>query len=116
GRLEPARAGVDLLLAGGATILIHCGDVGGTDVIDLLAGVESYFVFGNNDWDRDDLAAHAKRVGVTCLGVAGDVTLGGKLAAVTHGDDPAATRRALGAGRYDYLFHGHTHVRADHVV
>jgi putative phosphoesterase len=117
GRIDAARAGVDALLAGGADVLIHCGDVGGTDILDTLAGnVPAYFVFGNNDWDRDELERHAGDIGVTCLAAGGDVDLAGRAAAVMHGDDAAAARRVLGGGRHAYLFHGHTHVRADRMM
>jgi predicted phosphodiesterase len=78
-----------------------------------VADVPAYFVFGNNDWDRDELATYATRVGVTCLGISGDVPLDGQLAFVTHGDDIGARRRALADARYAYLFQGHTHQRQD---
>jgi putative phosphoesterase len=117
GRLDAAKAGVEELLARGAQVLIHCGDVGGTEILDTLAGdVPAYFVFGNNDWDRDGLGRHARHVGVTCLGVVGDVDLNGSLATVMHGDDATTARRVLAEHRHAYLFHGHTHVRADHMV
>jgi len=114
GQYFPAKAGVETLLAAGAEVLIHCGDVGDTDIVDLLAGsVPSYFVFGNNDWDRVELAAYSKQVGVTCLGTHGEVSLDGQPAIVMHGDDTATKTRALREGRYRYLFQGHTHLRQD---
>ncbi|HEV7299765.1 MAG TPA: metallophosphoesterase family protein [Tepidisphaeraceae bacterium] len=114
GHFDAAKAGVERLLAGGAQVLIHCGDVGGTAIVDLLVGdVPAYFIFGNNDWDRDELATYAGRVGVHCLGVASEVPLDDKLAFVLHGDDLNLKRRALADDRYAYLFQGHTHQRQD---
>ena len=103
---DAAKVGVELLLAGGAEMLIHCGDVGGTAIVDLLAGdVPAYFVFGNTDWDRDELAAYARHVGVTCLGSVGQVQMGeGATAIVLHGDDLAAKRRALSQTGVAYVF------------
>lgn len=116
GHFGPAKTGVELLLAGGAQVLVHCGDVGGALIVDLLAGTRSYFVFGNNDWDREELATYARQVGVTCLGVSGEILLDGEPAMVLHGDDPAAKARVLRERRHRYLFHGHTHVRADQTI
>ena len=66
GDADIAHRAVRLLLAQGAGYLIHCGDVGETDVLDALAGVPSAFVFGNTDFDRTDLANYAQSIGVTC--------------------------------------------------
>jgi putative phosphoesterase len=116
GRFDAAQAAVSQLLAAGATVLIHCGDVGSTDILDLLAGVESYFVFGNTDLDRDELAEYAGRIGVTCLGFFGEIMLAGKSAAVTHGDNPALVAGVLTEQKHDYLFQGHTHIAQDKLV
>jgi putative phosphoesterase len=119
GSLAPARAGVEALRAAGAEILIHCGDVGGTEILDLLAGdVPAYFVFGNNDWDRTELANYAADKGVNCLHAFGEVDLGGdgELAAVLHGDDAGARTRIIRGQRHRYLFQGHTHLRQDETI
>jgi putative phosphoesterase len=117
GHFIAAKAGVDLLLAKGAQVLVHCGDVGGTDIVDLLARVTpSYFVFGNTDWDRDELAAYARQVGVTCLCKSGEFMLDGQRMAVLHGDDAVDKARVLQGQKHNYLLQGHTHVRQDQTV
>src|SRR4051812_19223606 len=67
-RLEAARAAVQRLRQRGAEYLIHCGDVGGQEVLDELAGVPTAFVWGNNDWDRIALARYAEEIGLSCYG------------------------------------------------
>src|SRR4051812_33653094 len=91
GRFPAAKQAVEILRARGATFLIHCGDVGGEDILDLLADEPpgAAFVFGNNDYDRDELARYAASIGVTCLHTFGTLTLAGKELAVTHGDSRA---------------------------
>ena len=117
GQHAVAKAGVTMLHAGGAAVLIHCGDVGGTDILDLLAGdVPAYFVFGNNDWDREELESYAGHLGVICLGTAGDVPLGEQVGVVLHGDVPSAKREALGRADVAYVFQGHTHVPKDEQI
>ncbi len=115
GNFEPTKLGVEALMAAGAEMLIHCGDVGGTDILDLLAGeIPAYFVFGNNDWDRVELANYALLLGIHCLNAFGEVDFGdGKKAVVLHGDDASVMTRLLRAKNHAYLFHGHSHVQRD---
>ena len=104
---------VRALLARKAEFFIHCGDVTTPRLLDPLAGLRAAFVFGNCDWDRQALASYAESVGVACHATFADLELGGKSIAVTHGDDHGKLEDAIESGRYDYVFHGHTHVRRD---
>src|SRR3954452_15898288 len=106
-----ARA-VDLLVAEGAEVLVHCGDYTTPEVVDRCAALPGYYVFGNNDFDEDDLRRAMAAAGGTCLERGGEVTLGGRRVAVTHGDSVPELRR-LAAGGPDYLLFGHTHVASD---
>lgn len=112
-RVDAMAAAMKLLRDAGAEFFIHCGDVGSERVIDHLAGVPSAFVFGNTDWDRAALARYAQSIGVACHGPFADLELGGKRVAVIHGDDFKLKQRLLAEQGHDYLFQGHTHVRAD---
>ena len=112
-RADAMAAAMKLLRDAGAEFFVHCGDVGSERVIDHLAGAPCAFVFGNTDWDRAALARYAQSVGVDCRGAFADLDLGGKRVAVIHGDDFKLKQRLLSEQRHDYLFQGHTHVRAD---
>lgn len=112
-RADMAAAAVNLLRGRGAEHLIHCGDLCNAAVLDALAGGPASFVWGNNDEERGALKEHADWLGVACLGVAGDLTLGGKRFAVTHGDRDATVRAFLDSQEYDYLLVGHSHMRYD---
>ena len=107
------QAGLKILADAGAAFFIHCGDIGGPACIDLLAGLASAFVFGNCDFDRAALARYAQQLEVPCYGNYADLTLDGKRVAVMHGDDPKLKHRVLVVQEHDYLFQGHTHLRAD---
>jgi uncharacterized protein len=108
-----ARAAVDLLLSRGAEYLIHCGDVGGTDVLDQLAGHPAMFVFGNNDWDARELQRYATDLGIACRENFGKLSLGGKLMVITHGDNGQLVQRVLTDQLVDYMFLGHSHQTMD---
>ena len=81
-----------------------------------MAGLPSAFVWGNNDWDRDDLERYAKKLGIACHGAMADLQLGGKRFAVIHGDDFSLKQRILAEQKHDYLLQGHTHIRSDQKV
>lgn len=115
-RLDAARAAIAILRQNGAEYFIHCGDVGSEPILDLLAGLSSAFVFGNNDWDRRALERYAADINVSCLGDGGDLELGGKLFHVQHGDNERAMKRAIDSQKFDFVLHGHSHVQRDERV
>lgn len=115
-RLNAMIAGMNALQQAGAEFFIHCGDVGNELIFDQLAGTNSLFVWGNNDWNRADLARYAQSLSIRNGDTFAEVPLDGKLAAVTHGDDHKLVRRVLDEQRHDYLFLGHSHIKADQRV
>jgi putative phosphoesterase len=115
-RLAPTIAGVNALQAAGAEIIIHCGDVGGEQIFDQLAGTNSTFVWGNNDFDREDLARYTRAMGIRNGEAFVELSLDNKLAAVTHGDNMKIVRRVIEEQRHDYLFLGHTHKMRDEKI
>lgn len=115
-KIPALRAAIRVLVANGAQQLIHCGDIGGEQAIDCLAGHPAAFVWGNCDWDRRGLDEYARSIGVTCLGTAGCLDLAGKRVCVTHGDEPPIVQRLLADPAADYLLMGHTHALRDEKI
>lgn len=111
---EVKRAGIAVrrLVEAGASALVHCGDITNPDVVYACADLPVSFVFGNCDHDQAPLEAAIGAIGGRSLGRGGELSLGGKLIAVTHGDSSAWVRKLL-AGRPDYLLYGHTHRQDD---
>jgi len=109
GRLRQALA---VLVERGARAIVHCGDIGSTECLTALAeaGLPAYAVVGNMDRHLDRLAAEARRTGVV---LSFDTILlplsDGTYLAATHGQDAAALAQLIGAGRFRYVCHGHTH-------
>jgi len=122
GRRERAQRAIDVLLSRGATRIIHLGDVGSEDVLDLLAGIPSIVVFGNCDDDRG-LARYAGFLGIEVAHPAtivelkrppgsGQPTL---RVGITHGHLEREVDR-LFAEKVDILLHGHTHAIRNDLV
>jgi len=97
----------------GVEYVIHCGDVGGDGVMQLLAGRPCTFVWGNTDEPDRELLAYVEELGLPLPGEPPAVLeLEGKRLAVFHGHEPNFPA-ALAHLPVDYLFHGHTHIRRD---
>lgn len=114
GRAPRARKAIDLLIARGATRIVHLGDVGSEAVLDLLAGIESTVVFGNCD-DERSLARYAQFLGITVVHPGAIIEWKSKRIGVTHGHIEQELAR-LFASDVDFLLHGHTHEIRDELV
>jgi hypothetical protein len=132
GRADTTARAVRLLLDHGAELLIHLGDVGNEHVLDELlvhapAGdggadvddkrasgklVEAHVVFGNVDWDADNLARYARSIGLAVDHPVGRLSAEGASVVFLHGHDERAFAAELGRGPA-YLCHGHTHKPRD---
>jgi putative phosphoesterase len=110
--VERTSLAVSALVRGGAEALIHCGDITGREVVLECGGLPGFYVFGNNDYDHDELRRAIVGVGGVCLGRGGMVELGGRRIAVTHGDSSREVRRLLDADP-EYLLFGHSHRATD---
>lgn len=119
-RQRTARA-VDVLRRAGATAFVHCGDIGGCDTLDSLAGAQAWVVCGNVDCPDSEKLRYANALG---LQIADHtplrLVLDGKILLAFHGHEALFERlttalrrnRALPPEfeRCDFILHGHTHV------
>lgn len=126
GRAQQAEQAVVLLRRLGVSALVHCGDVGGPAVLDALAGVPSWFVWGNTDDADPGLARYAESLGVHAppKRLPLFVDFGPVRVAVCHGHEPEYFAIARAASEPDgqrlhgllrgakYLLYGHTHEAA----
>ena len=92
--------------------IIHCGDLEDDDTVRLFPA-HTHFVFGNCDHDRNGIRAAIDDIGATLHEPFGHLDLDGKRLAFLHGDDAPLLRDLIVSEAFDYLFHGHTHVRRD---
>lgn len=108
-----------ILREGGADHLIHCGDLGGEEVLNLLFeqqenGLPVTAVPGNVDEWEPDLMLYAKKLGIP-LPRLQRLELDGKNLAVHHGHDPKIMETLVADPDLDLLFTGHTHVAKDEI-
>ena len=112
GRVKTVEKAFALLEGLGVEAFFHCGDVGGQDVLDLFVSRKIWFVWGNMDLPGPGVDEFLKTTGLAVPTVPIRVELAGKSIAMCHGHENAF-RRLRSIADCDYLFYGHTHVRAD---
>ena len=97
----------------GVEHLIHCGDVGGTEVFDELVDQPVTFVWGNMDFPEAGLLTYLQTVGLNVPnGEPARLRLDDKTFAVFHGHE-RGFHRAVESLDVDYILHGHTHTVRD---
>ncbi len=108
------RAAVRLLESLDVQLVLHCGDIGTAEIVELFAPWPTHFVFGNTDHDRQQLRAAIEAAGQTCHDRFGSLEVAGCRIALLHGDDTRALVDARNSGRYDLVCYGHTHQAEQH--
>ena len=122
GNIPATAQAARLFKAAGAGAVLHCGDIGGSDVLAELAAVfhpldvPVYAVLGNVDIHSPDWKFFPSNIGVQLFGRFGALELGGCRMALLHSDDRARFHKTISSGDYDFVFSGHSHEVHDHTV
>jgi len=103
---------IDRLAERRVEAVLHCGDIGSAQIVQLLRAWPVHYVLGNCDPDREAprLAAAMEPLGHTLHGRFGELELGGRQIALLHGDDERLLRQVIVSGERDLVCSGHTHV------
>jgi uncharacterized protein len=96
--------------------VIHCGDIGGPEIVALFKEWPTHFVYGNVDHYLEGLLDRTiTAAGQTCHGVFGSVELEGKKIAFLHSDDNHRLHTTIASQEWDLVCYGHTHVAEHHL-
>lgn len=113
---------MEIFIAAGADVVVHCGDICSADDVELLSMGPSgrpqpYLVAGNMDRDRAALRAAAERWNVRYHDEVIEVPLGdGEYLVAVHGHIPSLLGDLIGDEQFPYVCHGHTHETRDERV
>jgi putative phosphoesterase len=113
------EAAMDVFEREDARTVVHCGDFIAPPVVPHLDrdGIEVHAVRGNNDGEREGLLeAFEALAGGRLHGRFAELTLGGRSIAVLHGEQKPVIEALADSGEYDYVLHGHWHVREKRTV
>ncbi|MBW7908859.1 MAG: YfcE family phosphodiesterase [Kiritimatiellae bacterium] len=109
---------LELLLQQNVEVVLHCGDIGSSEMLDELATlceahrVPFHCVLGNVD--GPELRHYRATPMATTWGEQADFELDGQRICIMHGHDRIGLSHAIAGGQFDYVFTGHTHQAADH--
>ncbi|MEX2316683.1 MAG: YfcE family phosphodiesterase [Pirellulales bacterium] len=112
GHAELTRPAVRLFESLEVEAVLHAGDIGSVEVVELFSPWPTHFVFGNCDEDHAALRAAIEAAGQTCHGDFGDFKLEGVRIALLHSHDRRRFRQCCDSGAYRLVCYGHTHVAA----
>lgn len=116
-RVGTFQNGLAYFRKNGIDTIFHCGDVTTVETARLMAGFAVHYVYGNADVDaaaiRDLLqsANSASTGGAVFTGPLDGVSI-----AAAHGHQAGIINELASGGKYDYVFHGHTHYQTDEMV
>lgn len=111
---------VEILNNEGVELVIHCGDWVAPFTLTFYKKLKAPIkgVFGNNDGDRflHPIRAQAFGINIEYEERVLSLILDGRKIFVYHGDYGEVTDALITCGKYDAVFHGHTHRRVNELV
>ena len=114
-RTSSVQAALELIAAQNVALILHCGDIQDADTVRMFPA-NTHFVYGNCDYDRDEIRAAVEHIGATIHDGYGVLELAGRKVGFVHGDDYQLLRDLEQSDAFDFLFHGHTHVAGERRV
>jgi len=110
GHVDLTRPAVRMLESLEVERVLHCGDIGSTEVVEQFAQWPTDFVFGNCDFNHADLSAAIVSAGQTCHGAFGALKIADRRVALLHSDDRRRFQEVVHSGEWDLVCYGHTHI------
>ncbi|TWT38007.1 phosphodiesterase [Posidoniimonas corsicana] len=112
GHVDLTQDAVRMLESLEVEAVLHCGDVGGADVVRQFHQWPTHFVAGNCDYDLDSLGAAVDAEGQHWHGQFADLAFDGVRVALLHSHDRKRFKQTIQAGEHELVCYGHTHVAA----
>lgn len=110
GHVQLTRTAITMLESLEVERVLHCGDIGSTEIIEMFTQWPTEFVFGNCDFNHADLQQAIVAAGQTCHGLFGQLEIEGRRIALLHSDDRRLFDEVCTNGEWDLVCYGHTHV------
>lgn len=99
-------------------LLIHCGDWVSPFTQEFYKGLKCPIkgIFGNNDGDKFYHKIYAKKSKINFLGKSAKLLVEGKKMFIYHGENKQLLKKLINSGKYDVVFHGHTHIYENRLI
>lgn len=100
-------AALEIFSQRGISTIVHCGDLGQSDLLDLFTGFDLYLAIGNTDQHPEELRRRAKQINpLNQVDYHLQLHLSGKSIWVVH---DLFLQDVSSNPSPDFIFHGHTH-------
>ncbi len=110
GHADHTRPAIRLLESLQVDHVLHCGDIGSAEVVEMFAAWPTHFVFGNCDYQQAELTQAIQAADQTCHGLFGDLEFEGVKIALLHSHDRRRFQQVLDDPEYQVVCYGHTHI------
>lgn len=109
--LEAIKDAVKLFNEKKVNAVLHAGDIISPFTARAFNDLDAklYFVFGNNDGDRNLLRRKFGDIGAECCDDFGDLNIEGKHIALLHGVYESQVNAIAASGHFEIVVRGHTH-------
>ena len=114
GQVSFTRQAVRILESMDVQLVLHCGDIGTPQIVELFTAWPTHFVFGNVDEDRHELRSAIRAAGLVCHDRFGSLVIGERRIAFLHSDDTRLFAQTTRSNEWDLVCYGHTHVAEHH--
>lgn len=110
-RIDATALAVDLFNEVGVRHVLHAGDLVSPFVVPKFSNLKAklHYVWGNNDGDKEAIAARFGELGLKPLGNFASLELGGRKIAMLHGKHEEIVQALLRSGTFDVVVRGHNH-------
>ena len=113
---EAIKKAVKIFKDNRVDLVIHCGDLVCPLCLKLFDGLNVFIVRGNCDGEIPGLKKRLDEIKGHYFDNLGEVHLNDKQVAFTHGNDEMILSKLIDSKRFNYVFHGHTHMKRDERV
>ena len=110
GHVENTRQAVRMLESLEVERLLHCGDIGTPEIVELLRPWHTDYVLGNCDYDQAGLASAISQAGGTFHDQFADLEIEGVRIALLHSHDRQKFRAVTDGDDFQLVCYGHSHI------
>jgi hypothetical protein len=101
----------------GIETVIHCGDLTDFELLSRFEGFRLIYLLGNMDHANGTIVKLVQKMNPdNFAGLVFTGNLGGVPVAATHSHLEGKVMELVQSGRYQWIFHGHTHQRRDETI
>ena len=110
------KKAADIFKKRNVKLVLHLGDIIAPVTVLYFKDLRIKFILGNCDGDVENIKGRINEIDGEFLGIFSELELENKKIALLHGQDTKKLNELILTGQYNYILHGHTHVKRNEKV